>query len=146
VSTGIRLWLYTRRIPDLAPLEVEAVRALCAITFRTARGYTKAEWALIDTGSPLSIIPRRVWQQCEVEMLKSYSIRGLVAKEDCVLPVTFGRITCRLMDEQGATQDFCIGADLADTNDVPIVLGFRDALTAGVLHIDGRQVRGYLEL
>ncbi len=78
-------------------------------------------------------------------MLKDYSIRGLVAKEDCVLPVTFSRITCCLLDEQWATQDFCIDADLADTDDVPIVLGFKDVLTAGVLHIDGRHKRGYLE-
>jgi hypothetical protein len=55
VSTKIKLQIYRRSISELAEMDVQGVRILCAVLFKTDDGYTEAKWAIIDTGEEIPI-------------------------------------------------------------------------------------------
>lgn len=134
-------------MPSLAEYGVQGIRILCKVAFKTDDGYTEPEeYAIIDTGSPISIIPPRVWATSKVKILKDYKITGLVDKEECRLPVSFGELTCCLLDEENITDEFPIKADLAYTDELPIILGFSDLLDEIVIHIDCKSDFAYLEV
>lgn len=145
MSTKIKLQIYRRSISELAEMDVQGVRILCAVLFKTDDGYTEAKWAIIDTGSALSIIPQSVWKRCSVQTYKDYEIRGLVPKEECSQWVCFGEITCRLFDEHHVTGPIVMKADLAYTDDVPIILGFKDLLEEISIYIACKKDVAYLE-
>lgn len=50
----------------LRGLEVESCRLLTDLSVRCDRGWTPFRPAIIDTGAPLSLFPRRVWQRADV--------------------------------------------------------------------------------
>jgi hypothetical protein len=134
-------------MPSLAEYRVQGIRILCKVAFKTDGGYSEPEeYAIIDTGSPISIIPPRVWATSKVRVLKDYKITGLVDKEECKLPVSFSELTCRLLDEENITGDLSIKADLAYTDELPIILGFSDLLDEIVIHIDCKNDLAYLEV
>lgn len=146
MSTRIELWVYRRLMPDLAEMGVQGARILCAVAFKTEDDYTETEWAIIDTGSPLSIIPQWVWKQCPVIIRKDHDIRGLVPKEECVLRASFGEITCCLLDEHNVTDDLTIEVDFVYSDELPIILGLRDLLERGVVYLDCQNDQAYLEM
>lgn len=145
MSTKLKLWIYRHPISELAEMDVQGVRILCAVLFKTDGGYTEARWAIIDTGSALSIIPQSIWKRCSIQTHKDYEIRGLVPKEECSQLVCFGEITCRLFDEHHITDPIVMKADLAYTDDVPIILGFKDLLEEIPIHIACKKDIAYLE-
>jgi len=117
------------------------------VAFKTDDGYTEPkEYAIIDTGSPIAIIPPRVWATSKAKVLKDYKITGLVDKEECRLTVSFGELACCLLDEGNITDEFPIKADLAYTDELPIILGFADLLDEIAIHIDCKNDFAYLEV
>lgn len=146
MSTRIRLTIHRRTIPDLAEYNVQGIRILCLVSFKNAVGYTKPEWGIIDTGAPISVVPMRIWSNLPYERMKDYEIRGVVPKEECAQPVHFGTITCRLLDEESETGDLTIRADLAYTDDLPIILGLLDLLEKAVVHINCKTDLAYLQI
>lgn len=146
MSTKIRLTIHRRTIPDLAEYDVQGLRFLCLVSFKSAAGYTKPQWGIVDTGAPISVVPRRIWSSLPHERLKDYEIRGIVPKEECAQPVCFGAVTCRLLDEEGETGELTIRADLAYTDDLPIILGLLDLLEKAVIHTNCRRDVAYLQI
>ncbi|HKZ49961.1 MAG TPA: hypothetical protein VJ110_03080 [Candidatus Nanoarchaeia archaeon] len=102
--------------------------------------------ALIDTGAHISVIPKKIWEGAEAKVLGSYAIRGIVSKKECEVPVKIGKITLKLIDKTGyETEEKEILAYLAETNEVPLILGFRDLLEDFKLVLDVKTKEAYLE-
>ncbi|MBU0567360.1 hypothetical protein KJ693_05170 [bacterium] len=101
--------------------------------------------AIIDTGAPVSLLPLEVWQECKTKIVVSHSIRGVVPKEECSLPVQVGEVILRLVDEKVATKGFSIMAYLAPTNKVPLILGFKDFLSKLSLYHNFEGKRAFVE-
>jgi hypothetical protein len=146
VSIKIKLVITRALIPSLAEFGVQGVRVVGKVVFKTNNGYSEPRYAIIDTGSPISIIPPRVRTTSKVKILKDYKITGLVDKEECKLPVSFSELTCRLLDEENITDDLPIKADLAYTDELPIILGFADLLDEIVIYIDCKNDCAYLKV
>ncbi|MBC8229349.1 hypothetical protein H8E77_07380 [bacterium] len=146
MSTKISLYFIERIMPDYADLDISAIRLCCDVAFRTASGITAPYRAIIDTGAPLSLLPLYVWKQCKVKKIRDSAIRGVVPRPECILPVTLADITCMLVDGRNKTSELPIKAQLAHTDEVPLVIGFRDLLDNVELYIDYKREAAYLTL
>ncbi|MBI1928189.1 hypothetical protein HYR99_28585 [Candidatus Poribacteria bacterium] len=143
----VRLAYDTKVDPDYLQrgVVVRYVRLLGLVSFETRDGWTKTETAIIDTGGPISIIPRRVWQQIRY---------GLYSNVEVEIPVggrpamgRFGQVTLRFHDAEDGERispPLAIKADLLSDDTYPIILGFEDFLTDVALYSNFPTQEAYL--
>jgi hypothetical protein len=124
---------------------IRYVRLIALVSFQTRKGWTEPETAIIDTGVPISVIPRRIWQEARHGFYSnaetSISIAGRTVHG------RLGEIKLRFHDTADADRispAMTIKADLIDDDDDPILLGFEDMLTDVALHSNFRQQQAHL--
>lgn len=134
---------------DLELLEqgvgIKLVRIIGQARFRSREGWTDLYPVIIDTGAPVSVLPRRIWDRVEVKRLAEHTLRGIVPKKECSLPVVVGELTCLLADEENVTPYLSILAYLADTDEIPPLIGFAGILDKFKINIDYFQNKVYME-
>lgn len=124
---------------------IRYVRLIANVSFETPDGWTEIREAIIDTGGPISMIPRRVWQQ---------SRYGLYSDAEVEVPVggrpargRFGQVTLRVHDVEDGERispPLTLKADLLSDDTYPIILGFEDFLTEVTLYSGFPQQEAYL--
>lgn len=124
---------------------LDMTRLVCGIRFKGKDVYGETELAIVDTGAPLSVIPLRMWEDALVTKLAEHTIRGIVPKEECSIPVVVGKVKCILLDEENVSREFEIIAYLALTNKVPLILGFKDLLEKSNVYFDFSKRAGYIK-
>ncbi|MEM3608295.1 MAG: hypothetical protein QW238_05480, partial [Candidatus Bathyarchaeia archaeon] len=103
--------------------------------------------AIIDTGAHTSILPLTVWEEAYVELIGDYYVRGLVPKEECILPVKIGWVHGILLDRSGnRTSELKFRAYLAPTDEVPLIIGFKDLMDRCELQFNSKSLTGYVEI
>ena len=107
----------------------DVIRLWCGIKFETDNGLTATYPAIVDTGAHISLIPKRIWSTSKVKILADHYVRGLIPKPECKMGVKVGEISGYLVDQEGITSKYKFLGYLAPTNDVPIIMGFRELLT-----------------
>lgn len=123
------------------------LRIISTITLKTKSGWSKPRMAIIDTGAHTSILPLTVWEESDVEILGDYFVRGVVPKKECVLPVKIGWVRAMILDRFGnRTSELRFRAYLAPTDDVPIIIGFKDLMDKGELNFNSKSFTGYIEI
>ena len=124
----------------------EVIRLWCRTKFVTKEGLTMNYPAIIDTGAYVSLIPKEIWLKSETNLLlNSHFVRGLVPKEECKMEVKVGEISCHLVDEERITDEYRFMAYFADTNYIPIILGFRELLSGFRIYFDYQTKEAWLE-
>lgn len=123
---------------------LRGLRLFTVIQFQTSTDWSELIPAIIDTGAPVSVIPRKIWETSIIQELMPYSISGLVPNPECSLPVTIGHLTCRLLDEENITPPIPFKAYLAHTDKVPVILGFADMLERFHISIDFQKNNAFL--
>ncbi len=141
----IRLHFRKFNNPDLVDLDIGIIRLFCEVVFISSEGYTDSYSAILDTGAPVSVIPYQIWSMLEVDKIKDYAVRGVVPKQECFLPVTIGEVSCALLDKEQSTQRIKVKSYLAHSNEVPLIIGFKDLLDQFGLYLDYRKNLAYLE-
>jgi len=121
------------------------IRLFCEVAFVSKEGYTDSYSAILDTGAPVSVIPYQIWSMVEVNEVRDYAIRGVVPKRECSLPVTIGEISCILLDKEQSTKRIKVKSYLAHSNEVPLIIGFKDLLDRFGLYLDFKKNLAYLE-
>ena len=89
--------------------------------------------ALIDTGSPVSVIPHSIWQNVTHTFLTEETVIDIAGM------TVFGRlglVTLRLQDEQTVSPPLRVKANLVWEDNLPLILGFSDVLTEVTLVSD----------
>jgi hypothetical protein len=81
----------------------------------------------------------------KVEKIKDYAIRGVVPKKECFLPVTIGEVSCILLDKEESTERIKVKAYLAHSNEVPLIIGFKDLLDSFGIYLNFKENLAYLE-
>ncbi|MDI6795073.1 MAG: hypothetical protein QME81_19765, partial [bacterium] len=129
MSTKISLWFHSFLDTDLLQkgVRVEIIRLLAKAEFKAKDGWTDPYIAIVDTGAPLSLIPQSIWEGCEVEILAEHSLKGVVPRKECVLPVSVGEVSLRIVDEENMSRELVVKAYLSRTDRVPLILGFLSA-------------------
>ena len=107
----------------------EVIRLWCGIKFETDTGLTRSYSAILDTGAHISLIPKRIWSTSKVKILTDHYVRGLIPKPECEMEVKVGEISGYLVDQERVTSKHKNLSYFAPTNDLPIVIGFRELLS-----------------
>ncbi|MDP3723178.1 MAG: hypothetical protein Q8R91_06770 [Candidatus Omnitrophota bacterium] len=144
---SIRLALTVKRLPDVELIDrgFWLVRVLCDVRFPLRQGLSDPYPAIIDTGAPTSIIPLSLWSQTHVRRLKPFLLQGLVARKECAISVTAGIIGAVLEDLQGRQLRRSFRTYLAQTDEVPLILGMQDMLEDGKVFLDLKAQTAWLE-
>ncbi|MCH8290777.1 hypothetical protein IH992_06735 [Candidatus Poribacteria bacterium] len=125
---------------------VRYVRILADVSFAISNGgWTEPDEAIIDTGGPISIIPRHVWEQIQHGFYSDREMEVLVGGRATM--ARFGQVTLRFHDAQENTRispPLTIKASLLSDDSHPIVLGFEDFLTDVELHSNYPRQEVYL--
>jgi len=123
-----------------APLFIETqivhhvVRLIARVSFRTPEGgWTNPRRALIDTGSPVSVIPRSIWQNAAHAFLTGETTIGIGGM---TVSGRLGLVTLCLQDDQTISPPLRVKADLIGDDSLPLILGFSDVLTQVTLVSD----------
>ncbi|UCF08051.1 MAG: hypothetical protein JSW28_10500 [Thermoplasmata archaeon] len=106
---------------------------------------TKPYPAIVDTGAYVSIIPHRIWGMCQVNLLGEYKMSGLIPKEECSAPVRVGDIIGQLVDPKTSTKEYKFMAYFAETDEFPLILGFREILEKVKICFDFSENNAWLE-
>jgi len=124
---------------------IKIVRLRCTVQFEKRDHDASVRDAILDTGAFISLIPFSIWKDVEVERLADYHVKGVVPKEECSIPVIIGRINLRLMDEETESREITAHAYLALTDEVPLIIGFKDLLDQCVVHFDYQSKEAWIE-
>ncbi len=132
--------------PALASgIQIESCRLLTDLSLRSTGGWTVFRPAIVDTGAPVSLLPRRVWQSAEVHALSRIQVGGAVRKPECMLNVTLAVVVFAIRDAVSQLGPIEAHALLSDTDDCPMLLGMRGILSDLILHTDVSSGEAYLE-
>lgn len=128
-----------------APYLFTRVFALVAYKKKKKDKFFFIRRTIVDTGAVVSLLPRAIWEQLDIEFLGSHQVKGIVKKKECILPVKIGLVKTKLLDEQNnQTPTFTSLVYCADSNEVPIIFGMKDALDKFKIEINTKQKQGYL--
>lgn len=105
------------------------IRIIAQVRFKTPNGWLKSRDAILDTGSPISVLPKDIWNICSIQDLTDYEVGGIVRRKECTLKGRLGKAECLIHDDVNETYPFCITAFLAPVRGIPIILGFYNVLT-----------------
>lgn len=148
---SIRVKLFFRKIYDLDLLRKlpdynSLLRLSCIMKFKTKDGWTELKNAIVDTGAHTTLIPLSLWKRLQVNLLADHHVRGLVPKEECKLAVKVGWVAAVIIDPKGnQTGEIKLRAFLASTDEIPIIVGFKDLLDKFKVCFDPMSGTGYIE-
>ncbi|MDP2913101.1 MAG: hypothetical protein Q8N91_03740 [Candidatus Omnitrophota bacterium] len=107
---------------------VPIIRLLSVIEFKHRAGWSGPYDAIIDTGSPLSVFPASIQEKCDARLLYKTKISGIVPDKACSLSAKLCLLTFRLSDKYSVTKPIESKAYIADSDKIPLILGFADFL------------------
>ena len=144
MSTKIPLYFRTRFSADGTP----TTRLFAWVSLKGFEKETEPMKAIIDTGSPVTLIPFRAWGQALVEMGEHEMLPTISERPECNLGVTHGEVTISLLDAEGKklVEGLKLPADLCDTREMPFLLGMHEFLKRGRLVMDYPAGEAWLEL
>lgn len=132
--------------PALASgFHVESCRILTDVSVRRDTSWTAFRPAIVDTGAPVSLLPRRVWQPADVRPMGRIRVGGLNRRPECMFDVTLAVVVLAIRDQSNQIEPIEAHALLADTDDVPTLLGMRGVLTELVLYANVARDEAYVE-
>lgn len=118
-------------------------RIFCSALYEAESGHILQK-ALVDTGAIVSLLPKRIWKKLKIDFVGEHTVKGIVKKQECVLPVKIGVLNCKLVDDENETPSINILAYCVDSDDVPVIMGMKDALDKFKIEIDIKTGTGYL--
>jgi len=123
-------------------LVIRFIRLIGRVSFRTSDGWSTAYDAIIDTGCPISVIPRSHWEEIEHHIILPQASLGLAGG---IVTGQLGEVTLRFRYNDDFSPSLTIKAHLLDGDERPLILGFEDILTDIRLVSDFAVDTAYLE-
>jgi len=125
----IELWFVTWRVvsPRFGQEPVAIIRLMAKVRFRRADGSETEPWeAILDTGAPFGVLPRRLWRDLDTAIrVQETTFGGISQRKVCQIRASFGLVRGQLEDETGSMSQWCeFPVFLAQTDRVPLILGF----------------------
>jgi len=142
-----RIGLNFHRVPDVELLHrgIFYIRLLCRVQFQTLTDTILVRSAIVDTGAPLCLVPSDLWEQVRTQQFEATRIGGLMMQKDCAIPGHVGILSMTLLDPQSRQYRLTVRAFLAQTTDVPLILGFQDCLEKATVHLSYPRHEAWLE-
>lgn len=124
----------------------DIIRLKCRVLFKKEERWSDLYPAIIDTGAHTSVIPFSIWKNIQHIEITNHKIMGLSKKEESSVPVIIGKITCVITDGENQTNELETYAFLALTDNVPIIIGFKDLLSKFSVYFDYKKKEAFMEL
>ena len=142
-----RIGLTFQRLPDIELLHrgIAYVRLLCNVQFETLTEDILLRPAIVDTGAPLCLVPSDLWEKVRTQQFEATRIGGLMVQKDCAIPGRVGILSITLLDPRGCRYRLTVRAFLAQTTEVPLILGFQDCLEKATAHLSYPRNEAWLE-
>ena len=135
-TNKINLYFKEVAFSEYIDLDINAIRLCVNLIFKCNKKFTDSYRFIVDTGAPLSLVPPYIWKDCDTRIIRPSQITGVVPLPECSLPVTLAEIVCKLVDQNSESREFKIKAHLAHTDEVPMIVGFKDLLDCMKLEMD----------
>jgi len=125
----------------------EIVRLKTLVMFKHVGGDVEIRDGIVDTGAYVTLIPKSIWKNLEIEKITEHEITGLSIKPECAIPVIIGKTCCSLIDENGGTTgELKFHSYLALTDKVPLIIGFKDLLSKFKVCFNYENNKAYIEV
>lgn len=122
------------------------IRLKCALRFLTKNGLSAPYPAIIDTGAHTSVIPKFIWMESVHQIYGEHKIYGISKNKECVIPCNIGIVGCIIVDdEDNETRELRISAFLANTDEIPLIIGFKDVLEKFKMVIEFSKNNAFIE-
>ena len=123
------------------------IRLKCGVQLKTPYGWSKPYSGIIDTGAHLTAIPSSMWEKISfIQKIGKSKLFGLSKRKECALQGELAIVTLILIDEMGnQTPELKLMAFLAETDQIPLILGFNGLLEKVSLHLDYAHAIAYIE-
>jgi hypothetical protein len=123
----------TNRTAARIGYELTSTRIFAQVALRTAIGWTDFEAGVVDTGAVVSLFPAGFWRCAEYQLIGDVQVSGAVPLEQCRIRAKLARVCCTLSDGIAVIGPFNIHAYLAESDEVPLLLGVADLIQSGTL-------------
>ncbi len=120
-------------------------RVYARVRFFEGKVWGEEKLAIVDTGSPYSVLPFHFWQNIQKKLLFQTKIHGIVPSPDAHLKATLSLVEGVFVDNRSVSKRFKFPALLADSPHVPIILGFAHLLEEVKLLINFPDSKAHLE-
>ena len=148
MSSKIKLFYETYNDPEISKFieNYNIIRLKGIIRFVQNENYSDPFKAILDTGAHISLIPQYMWKNLIIENLGKYEVRGISNKPECNIPSIIGRLEIIIQDRIGnSTKKLKIHSCLALTNEIPLILGFKDLLSKFKIYFHYDKNEAYIE-
>ncbi len=134
-----RISLDLQRIPH-PPAEtigypLAATRILAHVALQGASGWTRYRPGIVDTGAAVSLFPAQVWRDAEHRFIGMVRIGGIVQRDECRVAARLAAVTCALSDGLDVIGPLTVHAYLAESDEVPLLLGVCELIESGRLTV-----------
>ena len=147
MSTKIRLHWRTALDPQHLRhgIHLRVIRLFAPVSFRESEGWSDPYYAIVDTGSPFSVLPKTIWEKFpQIDFLSELvPLRGL---GQGTLMATLAKIELTFLDTRKDLVTLSIKAYLAEDDAVPLLFGIEDLLTSARLVCDYPNSKAFLQI
>ncbi len=121
-------------------------RLLARVQFRQRSGWSDYHMAIVDTGAPYSLIPLSLWPSLQAQRVCELPLRGVVPGHSAQLDAVLAKVKCQLLDAKHYSRPVSLWAMLADTDQVPLILGWAGCLDRATLSVNAPRRLAWLDL
>jgi len=118
---------------------LNASRILARVALKTLSAWTSYGLGIVDTGATVSLFPARMWRGADYRIIGDVQVGGVIPLEACRVRAKLARIPCVLSDGTTVLGPFSIHAYLAESDEVPLLLGVSDLIENGTLLVSMAQ-------
>ena len=145
MSTKIDLEFETRLDSELLSVGISTrlIRLNASLRLKTSEAWTDPYKAIIDTGSPITLIPKHIWDKVSIKWISPGSIQftglgsgGVSGK--------LAEVVMVFLDKKALSPPISFKGFLVDSDTVPLIIGFEDILTDIKLVCDYRTKTAFL--
>ncbi|NCO41399.1 MAG: hypothetical protein COZ06_28590 [Armatimonadetes bacterium CG_4_10_14_3_um_filter_66_18] len=127
------------QLPGGTHTGIPVLRLRARLRFLKADGSPSPAWlGTVDTGAPVSVIPRILWQPLARTLVHENTTFGGISKQAvCQIPASLAEVQGLIIDSRGhASRCLTFPAYLAHTDEVPLLIGFASLLSVLALHVN----------
>ena len=147
MSIKIDLEFETRLDSDLLSvgISIRLIRLIASLRLKTAEAWTDPYKAIIDTGSPITLIPKHVWEKVSVKWIIPGSIQ-LTGLGSGGVSGKLAEVVMVFLDKKGTSPSISLKAFLVDSDTIPLIIGFEDVLTDIKMVCDYKSKSAFLQI
>jgi len=147
VSIKIDLEFETKLDSELLSVGISTrlIRLIASLRLKTSKAWTDPYKAIIDTGSPITLIPKHVWEKVSIKRISPTPIK-LLGLGSGTVSGKLAQVLIIFLDKERLSPPISLKALLVDSDTVPLIIGFEDVLTDIKLVCDYTTKTAFLQI